>query len=113
METLFTSTNLTAEGEQRWKMWNLEKMSFESTGDSSSDLASSKVGQYAAYDPSRDIPLTQESVGNGAGLTIVVNTDESSLSCEQYDSPGLRVRSLNNFLISMNDNLTFIYTVFS
>jgi len=72
-------------------MWNLENMSFESKEDDPSLGLSYLSFNQGQYDPNLNIPLTQKSVGNDAGLTIVVNTDESSLSCEQYDSPGLRV----------------------
>jgi len=90
MPTIFGSRNFSSEVEQKWKAWNLEDMSFESP-DELPEQAVPLVSDQDHHDPNQDIPLKQKSVGPGTGLTLVVNTDERSMRCQQYDTEGLRV----------------------
>jgi hypothetical protein len=65
----------------KWSKWKLDAESFTENKEST-------VGDD---DDTETVPIHQSSVGTFEGLTLVLNNDESDMSCSQFEGEGTRV----------------------
>jgi hypothetical protein len=68
---------------EKWSKWKLDAESF-------TENKESIVGDDDDTDTDT-VPIHQSSVGTFEGLTLVLNNDESDMSCPQFEGEGTRV----------------------
>jgi hypothetical protein len=67
-----------------WDEWKLDSESFVAPTEDKPETSENG-------DDMEGVPLRQSSAGESQGLTLVLNNDESDMSCPQFEGEGTRV----------------------
>jgi hypothetical protein len=69
---------------KEWDEWKLDSESFVAPTEDKPETSENGVDMEG-------VPLRQPSAGESQGLTLVLNNDESDMSCPQFEGEGTRV----------------------